>query len=123
MQFQGHRVQQKLFFISLHKGSIEGRCQVAFNILWYTKFRWDTTCALCLTTRPQKEMSMVTYILIFAHLRAIGSFRKPCSVTIANISVNVLTLRSFFLHYANADLKQLLETLYVTFDTYILKSW
>ena len=87
MQFQGHRVQQKLFFISLHKGSIEGRCQVAFNILWYTKFGWDTTCALCLTTRPQKEMSMVTYILIFAYLKAISSYRKTCEVTNVNTSV------------------------------------
>ena len=66
---------------------------------------------------------MVTYILIFAYLTAIDPSRKTCAGTIAETLATVLMLRRFFLHYSEADLKQLLVYLYVTFDAYILKSW
>ena len=72
----------KYFFSTLaFIKNIKGRCRVAFNILRYTKFSQDIPCRLCLTTLPQRKMSIITYILIFVYLKANGYFKKTCSVT------------------------------------------
>ena len=76
-----------------------------------------------MTILPQREMSMVTYILIFAYLKAIGSCRKTGAVPIVNTLVKVWILKRFFRHYSKTNMKQPLVNLYVMFDTYILKSW
>ena len=64
-----------------------------------------------------RKMSIITYILIFVYLKANGYFKKTCSVTNACTLVKVLIFQAVFRHEFEADLKQLMAKLYVTFDT------